>query len=563
MICFSEIAYKKACAERKGLFLLVFSKVEGITEDSNHIYIPIEPVNDKKCTELFTDSVMALNGDKSFINNAYYYGVATIEGVCSSIKGILERYSVKTVEIYGGTTGKYIPVYFTGWGESSKNILTSPNCFYEYVAESLESKYEVVRVKVDGSFLSHAKRLIRIFLVPLICFFLSLRKLSIKRRGIKSSSLVLNYFIVRTQHQYSVAKNVISSLNLDPNSVVLVEIEGLASSRLTTKLQESDYQIFSPYSGLNGLLLAFTSLLRSYYELFKVSRIKSEFVYNGVSYQLRNILIDGAIQPQVYIYEKLVSLLALKISERGGGRVFSFEQVSPQAYFDHKELDGVSSLSFIKSTLIQEIHMPCISWGRHFLVNDSSELSLQNYSVLNNQSITYSGSPKYTAILDLKKDTQKHMKQVLFATQPHEPEVNRSIVQALIEQGKKQSFEVVVRKHPRDREAYQFDAGLGVVFDSNSSLYQQLADSDLVISRTSTILEECIYIGVPYLSCLFSEKDRSYIAEYLSPTSGLVLNNLDKLLIELEDYDSLVRKYRKWREDYLIGFKPFTLNFEE
>lgn len=571
LICFSESAYQRAKSMENCLFLLVFSKVDSIEDNLQHIYIPIEPIDSAKCVQLYTECVVDFDSEvlNSFLNNGYYYGAATIAGVCNSIQDVLLEKAVTKVELYGNSNGKYMPTYFTAWGESSKNILTSGDCFYEYVAQSLADSYDPKRIgsgSSANSIFSKFKRFLRFFFVPLICFIYSVRKLRRNDQWHSKNDLLntvesKNYFLIRTQHQLNVAKNIITSLELKFEDVVLVEMESLSSDGLIDQLQNSGYRVISPYAGFSGLILSVVSLLKAYYWIARIqmNAIKGKFAFQGVEYRLKDIMVDAAIQPQIFIYKALIDRISRSMESGLRPRVFSFEQVSPQAYFDGRTLDNTTDLFFVKSTLIQGINIPCICWGKRFLVNNRNELNLADYSYLNGDSVAYNGSPKYSAIFGLKQSLSKGVKHVLFATQPHEPDVNRLIIDTLVKAGAQQGFVTVVRKHPRDKENYQSGNSQQLIFDCNVDLYQQLAGADLVIARTSTILEECIYIGVPYLSCIFSEKDRAYSAEYLDPASGLVLSSAEQLAIELEAYNIVVSRFKLWRDEYLINFQRFSL----
>ncbi len=571
LICFSKSAYQSVKSMDSCIFLLVFSKADAIEEDSQHIYIPIEPIDSAECVQLYTECVVNSGSEilNSFLNNGYYYGAATIAGVCNNIHKVLSEKLVTGVDLCAGPSEKYMPVYFTAWGESSKNILTSGNCFYPYVKQSLAGSYK--HKCIEGSRFIHSlqsksKRFLRFLFIPLLCCIYSLRKLRRNSQWLSNNDLLKitkpkSYFIIRTQHQLNVAKNIIASLDLKPENVILVELESLSSAGLLAQLKKSGYKVISPYAGFSGLLLSVASLFKAYYwiTLIQVNAMKGAFTFQGVDYRLKDIMTDAAIQPQVFIYKALIARLSRSLESGVRSRVFSFEQVSPQAYLDNRVLDEITDLFFVKSTLIQTINIPCICWGRRFLVNNKNELDLGDCSYLNGDSVIYNGSPKYSAILGLKKSLPKSVKQVLFATQPHEPDVNRLIIDTLVKAGAQLGFVTIVRKHPRDKEHYQYSHSQQLIFDCSIDLYQQLANADLVISRTSTILEECIYIGVPYLSCIFSEKDRAYSAVYLDPVSGLVLSCAGQLATELEAYDKVFSRFKLWRDKYLINFQRFSL----
>jgi hypothetical protein len=565
IICFSEHAYRNAYRNQNDVFILVFSKLESINEDSTHIYVPMEPCSDKKLVEVFTKMALSSNSSvvNSSLNNSYYYGVATVASVCEKIHQILSNISPGKVILCGDPNSKYIPIYFTAWGESSKNLFTTSDCLYHYVKERISNDFIVNHKGTSflSTFLSRARKYIRILVVPIVCFIYSLKKCRRHPLFVTTPTHKKTFFIVRTGHQFNVARNIITSLSLRKEDVLFVEIESLSSTGLLNSIMELGYSVLSPHSGMRGLVNSVLSFVCSYAKMITLGFYLrgKEFSYKGVRYSLRDFFLDSCIQPQILMYEKQLVPVKCQISKVNSSQVFSFEQVSPQAYFDHKVLGEVAQVSFIKSTLIQEIQMPCISWGERFLVNDKSELALKDCSFLNSGSILYSGSPKYSAIYNLKKNNASKLGSVLFATQPHESEVNQMIIETLVNAGKKLGFVTVVRKHPRDMKEYSLTENQHLVFSTEAELYHQLAKSDLVVSRTSTILEECIYIGVPYLSCLFSSKDRAYSAGYLEPESGLITNDSSQLEQALSEYNQLKKDFKAWRQQYLRDFKKFSI----
>lgn len=567
IICFSEQAYKSANKSPSDVFILVFSKSKSIEEDSRHIYIPIEPCADNELVQMYTDEALSCNNSlvNSSLNNSYYYGVATVAFVCERVHQILSNIDPTKVYLRGNPRSKYIPIYFTAWGESSKNLFTSAECLYQYVEEKISNDFVIIQQNRSfvSTLISRTSQYIRFLIVPLVCFVFSLKKWRRKSISKTLHHQTTTLFIVRTSHQFNVAKNIIASLPLTKKNVLFIEIESLSSTKLLNSIQKSGYSVLSPHSGIVGLFNSFYSLFRSYVKMIATAFYLRDkgFFYKGVTYNLRDFFLDSCIQSQILMYEKQLTLLNSRISSTKADdvQVYSFEQVSPQAYFDHKVLRKAAQVTFVKSTLIQEIPMPCISWGDRFLVNDKSELALKRCSYLNSCSILYSGSPKYSAIYNLKKNTASKLGSILFATQPHEGEVNQAIIDTLVKVGKELGFVTIVRKHPRDMNEYFLTESEHLIFNTETELYRQLAKSDLVVSRTSTILEECIYIGVPYISCLFSSKDKAYSAGYLEPESGLITSDSSQLEQALSEYSELKKNFESWRRKYLCDFKKFSL----
>lgn len=568
IVCFSEEDYKKAKKDRSGFFLLVFSSIDTIKETERTVYVPLEPINDPDLVGQYVNEVMKLENELllASLNNTYYYGVATLVGICRFIRKELSQLDISTVYLYGVSTHRYVPSLYTAWGESSKNLLASTNCFAKYVYEGLTNDYDVIDatcINVLSILRETTLRYMRLLVTPIILTALSIKKLRFKSPSLDNSDIKISYFIIRNRHQLNNAKSVIKALKLDINNVVIVEIEALSSTGLLNEIRMSGYKYLSPHVGCSGLLNTIFSLFLSYCNVAKFMFFDSIgffHIANGrISIRIKDIALDSFIQPQVLLYKKqLFNFQKLLRKRLAQGNVFSFEQVSPQAYLDNLLLSEHSDLYFLKSTLIQNVSIPCICWGECFYVNDEAELSLKDYTYLNKSAVTYNGSPKYSALYGIKAKYSPQLGKIVFATQPHEASINQNIIDVLIRMKDELGFKVIVRKHPRDEVIYKLGCGYDILFDNNSDLYSQLADADIVVSRTSTILEECIYIGVPYISCLYSAKDRMYSAKYVSSNSNLVVTDVDTFISKLVDYSGTVKCFITWRHEYLKNFRAFS-----
>lgn len=276
---------------------------------------------------------------------------------------------------------------------------------------------------------------------------------------------------------------------------------------------------------------------------------------------LRGILVDAWVQPHLLAYRWCLKKILCSLSLSSGGTTFvSFEQVSPQAIIENDvcKVLGLKTIG-VKTTSIQSITHPIVSPFDMFLVNDQSEeVMYKDCSVLNKSAIHYIGSPKYSALIKMRSSRQEPSGIFVYATQPHESDSNQVIVSTLAQHAVASGKRLIIRPHPRDEGNYNSFLCSNVVLDSNTRLYELIAGADLLVSRTSTVLEEALYIGTPYLSCCLSEKDRSFCAAYLDPKSGLVVKSLESLSQRLNDLSGVGELFLKFRQSFLEDFCCLT-----
>lgn len=98
-------------------------------------------------------------------------------------------------------------------------------------------------------------------------------------------------------------------------------------------------------------------------------------------------------------------------------------------------------------------------------------------------------------------------KRIVFATQPYGEKDNYKIISSLISVVEP-SYQLVIRKHPRDNLDYKVMFP-NIEYDLIVDSVESIACSGLVISKTSTILQDCYNLGVPYVAVLFDDYSRT------------------------------------------------------
>ena len=97
--------------------------------------------------------------------------------------------------------------------------------------------------------------------------------------------------------------------------------------------------------------------------------------------------------------------------------------------------------------------------------------------------------------------------RILFATQPYGVEDNYKIISCLLEITTS-DHQVVIRRHPRDTIDYKVRFPT-VEYDNITDAIESIACSGIVLSKTSTILQDCYNLGVPYVAVLFDDFSRT------------------------------------------------------
>lgn len=175
---------------------------------------------------------------------------------------------------------------------------------------------------------------------------------------------------------------------------------------------------------------------------------------------------------------------------------------------------------------IAELHIKVLNFYGNFWASDES-----SYRILNAR---FSGQVSYdndlVPILGFcEADIDKT--RILFATQPYGIDDNILIVKTILSE-LPCDLGLIVRRHPRDRYDYQSDFPQLEydTFNDISSIYSSI----LVISKTSTILQTCIFLDVPFLSVQIDEYSRKVDLAFLKSFPSRVVTSIPDFIEALK-----------------------------
>jgi len=152
--------------------------------------------------------------------------------------------------------------------------------------------------------------------------------------------------------------------------------------------------------------------------------------------------------------------------------------------------------------------------------------------------------------------------RILYFSQPYETETQDVILRTLEKAVTKPAFdaELFVKVHPRDDvKAFKGRPHVQVV-EGTESIADLISSADLVVSRTSSTLNDALVCGTPYLSCVFSDSDRKWRLPFLDPALGVLVFSPEELANRLVAAREYIREFSERRDRFAATYsKPFDV----
>lgn len=193
--------------------------------------------------------------------------------------------------------------------------------------------------------------------------------------------------------------------------------------------------------------------------------------------------------------------------------VISFSMKGRYTLYEYDECSKLSiPLNVVQTASLDD--KPCAIFPSSNKFYVDSRLSLQSlkYGLVSFGDILYKGAPY--SLMPPKASIE--LSRVSYFTQPYELSITKTILTQLQSWCDEKSISLIVKLHPRDSEANYSECD-GLKFYKDNILVQNvIKESDLVITRTSSIILESISLGVPVIPFLFSVFDRNFNINYLN-----------------------------------------------
>jgi hypothetical protein len=362
-------------------------------------------------------------------------------------------------------------------------------------------------------------RLFMLTIIDLLSLANLLRKVSYLR--LKSFRLPFlkkkaTMFIVRVPHQIYYAKEIaLQASDRQFSMFVLPQARQGAARGIYTALSHlpNNIHVYTP-----KVTTLFNMMFLTFYQHIKMKIISARTQTINAEIKLEAYSININI---IDIYDETTSLLSdtfysnlisehLRKYKGDMNSIISFALKGRYAVFEYlsAKREGVP-LDTVQTASLDSAPSAIFPLADRFFTDSAvTAQEIKNNGFLTGGKLLYKGCPfkihKVSPVIQLAKIT--------FFTQPYEVEVTRKAITLLANWAKINGSMLLLRLHPRDSKSnYQDIIDLqptDVAFDSSTSSEVAIVNTDLCISRTSSVILESIALGVPVVTCLLSSYDR-------------------------------------------------------
>jgi len=508
----------------------------------------------------FKDTVYTIS-----INDIYFHLLKKIYMLIEYINKILNSNVIEKIVLFGGNEKfRYLPFYFSESIEDGKKFLHKTHWFYNKILfDTFNQKVKISFIKKDNLFkLNIIKKVRQFSLFYITSFFIIVKHIKQIFNFSKKINLKRNIntiIPIRTIHQARFVFPLLREMKKD--SFIVLFYEGLRAKNVYEFLAENkDIKIYSFYTCKNFIKTLYF-IFKEFFILLKFNRMNKKNLtikLNDISLILpkEEFFLETHTIPYFRLYENFLSDF-FKEHLINAQTILSTEMMGKEAFIESSvaKKNNIELIQF-QTAMFEPKPLPIFPIGDKFLANSlNNKKSLSTIGSIKNGKVDFLGLFRFSNILEnnlLKFD--KKIKKILYATQPHELESNKSILYNLNDYILKynKSVKIIVKLHPRDNKKNYYDftdnQNFEIISKIDVDLDSLILDVDVVISRFSTILQESLILGTPYIACLFSDLDKKIENDYLY--DKLTVSTFDDLFKELSNLENLINKFKNCREKY-------------
>lgn len=491
----------------------------------------------QKIPQSYRDSLKA--NQAPFFRNC----ISPISRWMEAIDQMMDQHTITRIVFSSYTNNDKIFAY-EAEGEINKPFLYQGNAYFPYYLKlyiAQKFQQEVTIRKQQGKFAIRTKHRLRNFI---LFHFIVLKQFLFKITTFKRnygidpksrSILISSRAVVQTEfiHNYQ---------NVDPDAVLIVNEQSFSLLRHLKYLKKNARQ-FIYAEGFIKFGDFFAIQKRYFQNLFGLRKLKKTgFDYHGIRFSSPAFLPDLLTKDLDYIFysTSVKNAIAKYKLSHDGSRVISFEMFTAYPYF-LKQITHKTVFQ-IQTTLIEPIRNTDFIGGDHFYF--TNPVTYRDF-VAKNELLTYKmGCIPYLKYVGCKKkQLNDHIRAIVYFTQPIDLEEENEIIHALEEYCLKKSIKFTIKPHPRQLTKFNLISEKTVVSGPAEDVENLILDSDVVITRSSSIgLDAWIY-GVPPMFMKLNKPLQAHNIFYApNDYKGTIflLNQLEEIL---DDYEGLKQQF--------------------
>lgn len=459
------------------------------------------------------------------LNDIYAYTLRPTYSTIEFLRNLIDERGIVGITILAARRRRGgVPLVGFRTTESRRG---SPHLLGAYIAQMIRRGFsglpvEIVYCRGDFYCIESFRKLFMICANAFFMVIFSLKCLVYLKNGSRSGQMPAHGIIVRVPHQARFAARILAGRK--DAAIFAFPQASQGSLRSFGRMVREDLRGFIVGGvRLRGLLSALSTTMHDVRALRRFAKTSHHVELGDPSIALGVDLSDLAreliIFPILIFYK---NILAESVVASGCKSLMTFELVGRMAGIESlvARRAGISSTT-IQTALVSATPHVVFPWTDLFLT-DGPEVADQIRAIGSKSfgSVRYAGS---TFCIDTEVKSGD-AKKVAYFTQPYEPSVTLDILTVLCENAREQGGHVYLKLHPRDDErTYReiISRYRDVLRPVSGSPALLLGQVDVCVTRTSSVAKEAIAAGIPVVLCLWTRIDKSILADYVRPNSGL------------------------------------------
>ncbi|MEM9991217.1 MAG: hypothetical protein AAF738_05595 [Bacteroidota bacterium] len=244
--------------------------------------------------------------------------------------------------------------------------------------------------------------------------------------------------------------------------------------------------------------------------------IKTPLVIEGVQFSIRSAFVEMSIYLlEVFLHQKSLEKLVAELAQVGKKCcIITGEMLTPYPVYVHEiaaKYPNIRSLQ-LQTTLMMLYPQTRFAHAEVFVFKGYKEWEYFTKTGGAKEKYKFWGS-----LLQESATEARHLKKVVFFTQPYQNEEEKEVLTALLALSEQLNFELAIKFHPRENpKKYQAFEGKFRIIPAGEQLEDYLFDYDCAVLRTSSIAHEIIQYNIPIVFPLFGEESKQAKGSYLS-----------------------------------------------
>lgn len=312
--------------------------------------------------------------------------------------------------------------------------------------------------------------------------------------------------------------------------------------------------------------VTFRDILESLIDFYKkVSYARNignvKFTYQGIEIPFRKFYLDLIVRELDYVfYSKSIKNTIKKFLNADNVKLFSFEMFTPYSFY-LKKITDLKTYQ-VQTTLLERLNVPnFVGADKFFFTNPQT---YEEFSQLNPQLrhrfgclpfLKYVGKTRKD--ISLAKPTPQ---TITYFTQPIDLQEEIEIINFLEIYCEQNQINLVLKPHPRQIKSFHPKSPCTAIADKYSSVEELIVNSDMVVTRTSSIGLDCWIYGTPVVFLKLNENARQLDIFFAPDDYYATCTSLLGCSEILADYPRLIREFKSHKLFSMTDMTSTTFN---